>query len=53
MTVTVAIKVYCENARCHAVIVSGNARFIGLDGGLGGRWQCVSCKRWTERLPTG
>lgn len=52
MQVTISIKVFCPNNFCPKYLHDHNRRFIGEDGGLGGKWQCSRCNKWTERAPT-
>lgn len=52
MTTLTAVEVFCSNVNCHSTRVHGEPRFIGEDGGAGGRWQCLSCRKWTIRIPS-
>jgi hypothetical protein len=49
--VSIGIQVRCSNDRCQTLAGTGNRRHIGMDGGLGGKWQCRICNKWTERAP--
>jgi hypothetical protein len=47
--VVIGVEVHCENDRCPKYLRTRKRRFIGMDGGLGGRWQCANCNQWTHR----
>lgn len=47
--VVIGIEVFCSNDRCAKYIRTGKRRYIGMDGGLGGKWQCANCNQWTFR----
>lgn len=49
--VIISIEVFCSNRNCPNVLYNGVPRFVGEDGGLGGRWQCLKCHKWTTRAP--
>lgn len=47
--VQIGLEVLCSNDRCPKYARTRKRRYIGMDGGKGGKWQCANCNQWTFR----